>query len=118
MQVEGLSAVTLFTRDMARAVRFYRELGFELLLGGDDAELSSFRAGRGFLNLQRAPRGAAWSGWGRVIVHVDDVDAMHARALALGLQPEDQPRDADWGERYFHLRDPDGHELSFAKPLG
>ena len=27
------------------------------------------------------------------------------------------PRDAEWGERYFHIADPDGHELSFAKPL-
>ena len=23
----------------------------------------------------------------------------------------------NWGERYFHIADPDGHELSFAKPL-
>jgi hypothetical protein len=22
-----------------------------------------------------------------------------------------------WGERYFHMPDPDGHELSFAGPL-
>ena len=34
-----------------------------------------------------------------------------------GLAPEAAPRDADWGERYFHLTDPDGHELSFARPL-
>jgi uncharacterized glyoxalase superfamily protein PhnB len=27
------------------------------------------------------------------------------------------PRDAEWGERFFHLSDPDGHELSFARPL-
>jgi uncharacterized glyoxalase superfamily protein PhnB len=27
------------------------------------------------------------------------------------------PRDAEWGERFFHLTDPDGHELSFAWPL-
>jgi uncharacterized glyoxalase superfamily protein PhnB len=27
------------------------------------------------------------------------------------------PRDAEWGERFFHLVDPDGHELSFARPL-
>jgi uncharacterized glyoxalase superfamily protein PhnB len=45
------------------------------------------------------------------------VDALHARALAAGLAPEAPPRDAEWGERYFHLRDPDGHELSFARPL-
>jgi hypothetical protein len=29
----------------------------------------------------------------------------------------DRPRDAEWGERYFHLHDPDGHELSFAQPV-
>ena len=26
-------------------------------------------------------------------------------------------RDAEWGKRFFHLTDPDGHELSFAWPL-
>jgi len=33
-----------------------------------------------------------------------------------GFDPE-IPRDASWGERYFHMPDPDGHELSFARPL-
>jgi len=45
------------------------------------------------------------------------VDAFYAHALAAGAKPEFAPRDAPWGERYFHLVDPDGHELSFAKPL-
>jgi len=27
------------------------------------------------------------------------------------------PHDGEWGERFFHLIDPDGHELSFARPL-
>jgi len=27
------------------------------------------------------------------------------------------PADAPWGERYFHILDPDGHELSFARRL-
>jgi uncharacterized glyoxalase superfamily protein PhnB len=56
--------------------------------------------------------------WGRIIFWVDDVDETYARALDAGLAPETSPADAPWGERYFHLRDPDGHELSFAKPLG
>jgi hypothetical protein len=25
--------------------------------------------------------------------------------------------DAPWGERYFHIREPDGYQLSFAKPI-
>jgi hypothetical protein len=26
------------------------------------------------------------------------------------------PRDAKWGEQFVHIVDPDGHELSFARP--
>jgi uncharacterized glyoxalase superfamily protein PhnB len=52
-----------------------------------------------------------------VIFYDSDVDGLYARALAAGLAPEAAPRDAEWGERFFHLTDPDGHELSFARPL-
>ena len=45
------------------------------------------------------------------------MDALYERARSAGLEPQAPPRDAEWGERYFHLRDPDGHELSFAAPL-
>ena len=115
--IESLSAVTLATRDMARSIAFYQALGFEMLYGGADAELSSFAAGSSFLNVIAAPKDTAIRFWGRAIFHVDDVDAMHARALAAGFTPEAEPRDAPWGERFFHLCDPDGHELSFARPL-
>ncbi len=43
--------------------------------------------------------------------------ALYDRALAAGYLPATVPRDAEWGERFFHLNDPDGHELSFARPL-
>ncbi|MFT5182674.1 MAG: putative glyoxalase superfamily protein PhnB [Alphaproteobacteria bacterium] len=115
--IESLSAVTLATRDMARAITFYRALGFEMLYGGDDAELTSFAAGSSFLNVIVAPKEASVSWWGRAIFYVDDVDALYARALAAGFTPEAAPQDATWGERYFHLADPDGHELSFARRL-
>ena len=42
---------------------------------------------------------------------------MYERALSLGLFPLSRPKDAPWGERYFHIRDPDGHEISFARRL-
>ena len=103
---------------MARAVRFYRALGFILRYGGEDASFTSFSVGSGHLNLVAQPAGRRWSWWGRVIFYVRDVDALHARAVRLGLQPQAAPRDAEWGERYFHLTDPDGHELSFAQPIG
>lgn len=115
--ITGISAITLATHDMGRAVRFYRSLGFEPVYGGEAAAFTSFPAGDGFLNLIAQPPTKRWSWWGRFIFHVDDVDAVYARALDHGYRPEAPPRDAEWGERYFHLTDPDGHEISFAKPL-
>ena len=38
------------------------------------------------------------------------------RLVAAELEP-DEPKDAPWGERFFHVTGPDGHELSFAQPL-
>jgi catechol 2,3-dioxygenase-like lactoylglutathione lyase family enzyme len=116
--IEGISAITLATHDMPRAVRFYCALGFDLLHGGEASSFTSFRAGAGYLNLIAQPDEKHWSWWGRVIFYVDDVDALYGRALAAGFQPSTAPRDAEWGERYFHLTDLDGHELSFARPLG
>jgi catechol 2,3-dioxygenase-like lactoylglutathione lyase family enzyme len=115
--IESISAITLATHDMPRAVRFYRMLGFEIAYGGEDAAFTSFRAGPNFLNLIAQPAERTWSWWGRVIFYDSDVDALHAKVVAAGYHPDTAPRDAEWGERFFHLTDPDGHELSFARPL-
>ena len=115
--VEGISAVSLVTHDMARSVRFYRALGFTIRHGGEQASFTSLHAGSGYLNLIALPAGGQRSRWGRVIFHVSDVDAFFSRAVAAGLKPDTTPADAPWGERFFHLPDPDGHELSFARPL-
>lgn len=115
--IESISAITLATHDMARSVRFYTTLGFDLVHGGEHATFTSLRAGTGFLNITVQPNQRQWRWWGRVIFHVADVDALYATAVANGIQPDTMPRDASWGERYFHVTDPDGHELSFAQPL-
>jgi catechol 2,3-dioxygenase-like lactoylglutathione lyase family enzyme len=116
--VESISAVTLLTIDMVEAVAFYQALGFHLLYGGTEAVFTSFRVGAGYLNLQLDPAGSPRTDiWGRVVFWVDDVDAMYRRAIAAGFEPNTSPTDAPWGERYFHIHDPDGHELSFARPL-
>src|SRR6266508_6227856 len=115
--VERISAVTLLTFDMGASTAFYRALGFHLLYGGPEAAFTSFRVGAGYLNLQLESDGSVRRGlWGRVVFWVHDVDATYSRAVAAGFTPATSPADASWGERYFHIRDPSGHELSFARP--
>lgn len=115
--VEAISAVTLFVSEMDRSVAFYESLGFRRRYGGPESRFSSLLAGENYLNLMPEARPADASASGRIIFYVADVDEMYDRALRLGLSPEAAPRNAEWDERYFHLADPDGHELSFARPL-
>lgn len=115
--IESISALTLATSDIARAVNFYQLLGFQLARGDIDTKFVTFRAGDQYLNItMEAPeREPCW--WGRAIFYVNDVDAVYKRAISHKLDPDFAPRDAVWGERYFHITDPDGHELSFARRL-
>ena len=65
---------------------------------------------------QPPPKGH-WNKWGRFIVYVRDVDAVYDLAKRSGYKPEAPPADAPWGERYFRILDPMGHELAVARPL-
>ena len=115
MNIQHISAVTLAVQDMARAVAFYQAISLDMLYGGAQASFTSFRLGNTFLNLMLTPTYAGrW--WGRLIFRVERVDDLHAAFIAKGMHPE-PPRDGSWGERYFHIKDPDGHELSFAESL-
>ena len=113
----GFSAITLATHDVARAVAFYEALGFVLKFGGPTASFTSFRVGSDYLNFMSVSGQHVWVQWGLAIFYVDDVDASYAQAVSARLSPEFAPRDGSWGERYFHILDPDGHELSFARPI-
>ena len=118
MDIECISAVTFVIQDMERSVEFYRTLGFQLFHGGEDARFTSFRAGNSYLNLIVGSSDQQHPWTGRVIFYTSDVDALYEHAILHGLRPEAEPRNAEWGECFFHLTDPDGHQISFAKPLG
>ena len=115
--IARIDAITLATHDMHKALSFYRMLGGELEYGGPDTSFASFKLANLCLNLVLEPEEIQWSFWGRIVFHVADVDATYERLREAGIATEGEPRDAEWGERYVHVTDPDGHQLSFAKPL-
>ena len=117
VNIERISAVTLKVASMTNSVRFYRDvLGMQIIYGGEDDCFSSFRTKEGKDPILNLERGGSVTDWGRLIFYVADVDVIWAYLREKGFHPE-SPQDASWGERYFHMPDPDGHELSFARPL-
>ena len=61
---------------------------------------------------QASDRGVWMSVW------VDDVDAVHARCLAQGLEVTWPPTDMPWGVREMHVRHPDGHVFRISRGIG
>jgi len=129
----SINAVTLATADMAASVTFYQNLGLNLTYGGTDSNFSTlgaditeniFHVNLFAVSLAALPPTnnplygrTGWNGWGRAIFYVTSVDALYAQLLSRALKPEAPPTDAPWGERYFQILDPMGHELSFAMPI-
>ena len=125
MKVSKISAVTLLVSDMKRSVEFYSKIpNFKMVYGGSEAQFTSFLiddAVKSYLNLKLGKTHS--TDFGRIIFYTDDVDDLFTymqddkTVLALG-KFESKPQDAIWGERFFHMLDPDGYKLSFATPLG
>ena len=114
--IEHISAVTVAVVEMADAVAFYEALGLEVSYGGPDASFTTLRAGQSVINLRQEPSGRA-NPWSRVILRVRGVDALYRDFVERGLRPT-VPRDAEWGERYFEISDPQGVVISFTQSAG
>lgn len=109
----------LMVRDVARAVAFYRRLGFEPTFSdrAHDARYAGIRHGNCELHLQRHDP-LEWTypvdrPTTRFVV--DDVDALHSSFLKTRIQYLTQPAKTPWGTYEFHLQDPDGNGLQFYK---
>lgn len=123
MKVNSISAVTFFVSDMERSCKFYSSIpGFELHFGGPSYKFTSFKiAKKTYLNLE-LNADKKNTEFGRVIFYCDDVDALYKflknnNEFSRFATFETEPTDAKWGERFFHIRDPDNYQLSFAIPV-
>ena len=127
MKVTKISAITLRISDMKKSVDFYSKIpNFKIVYGGSDNWFTSFLiddVAKSYLNLRINDVAAEAPHWSRIIFYVDDVDELFAymendeTISGLG-KLESKPEDATWGERFFHMLDPDGYKLSFATPIG
>ena len=128
-EVYRISAVTLIIKNMEKSCNFYSQIpGFKLVYGGSSKDtFTTFEIGeeipKVYLNLELNTNSEHdRKHFGRIIFHTEDVDKLYSymksnHDISNVISFENEPKDAPWGERYFHIREPDGYHLSFAMPI-
>ena len=120
MRLDGFG---LLVNDMARMIRFYRDvLGFEIREKEDTENVYLVKDGTLFLLYGRKDfekmtnhqyeyvKGL--NGHSEIALYVDtfkEVDEAFARAVANGAEPVLEPTTEPWGQRTCYIADPEGN---------
>ena len=114
-----LNAIGIVTSDMARSIEFYRLLDLDVPETPGEGHVDTFLPNgvRFMLDSEDVVRSfrPEWKretgnqlGLAFECQSAVEVDDLYARIVAAGFDGEKEPWDADWGQRYAQLRDPDG----------
>ncbi|WP_296225868.1 glyoxalase superfamily protein [Ralstonia sp. UBA689] len=103
----------LHAADPARAHAFYAELlGLEPLMDHGWIVTLATTGAQMAPQVSIATEGGSGTPVPALSIEVDDVDAVHARALSLGLEIVYPLVDEPWGVRRFYVRDPFGNVVN------
>lgn len=131
MRLDGFG---LFVEDMAKMIRFYRDvLGFEIKEGEDTSNVYLVKDGTLFLLYGRNDFEKMTSrkyeylkgpnGHFEIALYVDtfeEVDEEYEKAISKGATPILEPTTEPWGQRTCYIADPEGNLIeigSFNKPF-
>ncbi len=118
-----VTSLLFWVQENKTSEKFYKKLGFEVVESDEQhstVELGGFRVI--LVNMRDEEEFnkdslAAEKGRGAYLyIKVGNVDEEHERQLKVGLKPATKPRDWEWGNREFILKDPDGYKLCFWQP--
>jgi catechol 2,3-dioxygenase-like lactoylglutathione lyase family enzyme len=109
-----ISAVTLAVENMQRSCDFYSRIpGFAVSYGGAGSMFTTFQIGAGgaramYLNLEKRAGATGNRDFGRIIFRTEDVGGLYSymkddAVISALAMLESEPRDAPWGERFFHV---------------
>jgi catechol 2,3-dioxygenase-like lactoylglutathione lyase family enzyme len=122
---QAITAITLFTEDLAATKQFYQAV-FGLPIVFEDDVSAVFNFGNTLVNLLSitaapeliapAPPATAHAGSRNVLtITVDDVDALCADLQARGVTLLNGPMDRPWGVRTASFKDPSGQIWEIAR---
>jgi uncharacterized glyoxalase superfamily protein PhnB len=119
-----ITNLVVWVQDNTLSVKFYKKLGFEVMQS--DERNSTVRLGDFELMLvsmrdeDEFNRDSLTGDKGRgmyVYIQTDNVDKTYVDIQKQGIVPHSEPRDWDWGNREFIVKDPDGYKLCFYQKL-
>jgi uncharacterized glyoxalase superfamily protein PhnB len=114
-----LNAIGIVVSDMARSIRFYQVIGFDVPDTPDEGHVDTSLPNGIRLMLDTEDTVLSFRpDWTRetgnqvgLALECEspaEVDEVYARVTAAGFDGEKEPWDAFWGQRYAQLQDPDG----------
>ncbi|GAA2641375.1 VOC family protein [Paractinoplanes durhamensis] len=120
----NINGIGLGVADMATSLTFYRRLGLDLPAEADHEPHAEVELPGGIrlmfdteallasIDPNFAP-GATKTGPSLAFLCADpaEVDAVHADLMAAGYRSYQEPWDAEWGQRYAVVHDPDGYTV-------
>ena len=119
MKVEQVVPILNVT-DVEASVGWFGKLGWNKGFDwrgtpGGPVDFGAVTAGDNEIFLCRDGQGGRGDNGVWMSIWVDDVDAVHERALAEGLEITHPPTDEPWNVREFHVRHPDGHVFRISR---
>jgi catechol 2,3-dioxygenase-like lactoylglutathione lyase family enzyme len=115
----SLTGLTLHVEDVERSRDFYKRIPGAALVHHRRGEFALFSVGGGRLGLLSA----RFLAKGAQSFHIEisstlsGVDELHAALRDAGIEPDGPPANRSWGERTFHVSDPDGNRIEFDSQL-
>jgi catechol 2,3-dioxygenase-like lactoylglutathione lyase family enzyme len=124
-----LDLIGIIVQDMAKALAFYRRLGFDIppeadseghveaVAGGLRIAWDTVEVVHSFDPGWTPPVGGHKVGVAFLCDSAAEVDEVYAGLIADGYESHKEPWDAFWGQRYAVVRDPDGNPVDLFAAL-
>lgn len=122
--------IGLVASDLGKSLAFYRRLGLDIpegaenephvevtLPGGLRLAWDPVETVRSFDPSWTPPQGSPRVGLAFLCDGPAEVDRVYADLVGAGYEGHKEPWDAEWGQRYAMVHDPDGNSVDLFAPL-
>jgi predicted enzyme related to lactoylglutathione lyase len=107
----NFDSAVFYTKDLNKAVSFYKELGLSSDYQDDNYASFVFQ-NSAKLGLKIADEEREVPSHQTIIISVDDIDASYRQLKEKGMTFYTEMAEYDWG-RHFSISDPDGNKVEF-----